>query len=1053
MIGIIHLSDIHILKNSDLVLEKVNKIYNATKNNLRKVDEIFIIVTGDIAMSGLQEQYSIAMDFFDNLKCKLQEYTNKEVEILFVPGNHDCDFSDVKFCKGRTMIIKQVYQERNLDDDIVEQCCEVQKNYREFEELFENQDKKYKDLLFKIDEYDVSNKKVYFIGINMSWISEIKEQPNLYFPLEKYISELESLDGIVIAYLHQPTKWCHPMDSNILEDTMNKYANIVFYGHEHNSKSFTQFDSNDSVTYIKGGALQKNAKDAKSDFNLITIDVLNAQVNIMNYKYNKSDEMYEGQNNISYNIKSKKHNNPRFELDNHFCDRLEDLGANIVKSNKRKLKLKDVFVFPDLTYISTEKLDESVNNEIIKNSKELLDLNDEEYIYISGQEKNGKTTLSKILFENYYKQGLIPIYLDCEKIKYTRYSEIDKILNKSFKEQYSDQSFKYFLELDYKEIVIIIDNFFKISSEHEIRKKFLEEILQSYIKVIVLGNEGINIKKILDNADDSIFNEKFQQYSLKEFGYRLKNKLIHKWNKIDNYNIGERELLRKDKYAFNLINTVFGNNYIPSIPFYILVLLQSIEVGTENSFKNSSYSYYYEFLIRQSIMKITTVQGEIGACNNFMVCLSEYMYAKGIKNIEFGELRDFHTDYCNEYGIDEEFAKFKDYNRLIESFVRTNILRKNILNQVSFAYNYIFYYYVGYHFAENIDSDNIKTRISYMIEHLYEEEESNILMFIIHNTKNPFILNKLLEKTRSIFNEYDIIRLDDKDLEFIQDVQIKIAPMTVKQVDIFKSRNEEYKKADKIISSKNIENTNENEKIIVKEIEQAKEETAVALVSEEISEIDYTEELTLSPIDNINLCLKSIEILGQILKNYWGKLNANIRKEIGTELYKVGLRGLNDAYQTIKDSTEELSKRIASEMKEKEKLLPSEIKEKSNLMVYGFVVIFTYGFISKIVNSIGDINLDSTYKKVYEELDCESVELINLFIRLEFYNKGFPFEKVKEIYNKYDKYDVRNFILRSFVQRYLYLYSEDLIERQKICEIFNVDSKKVLLKKPIYNKQ
>lgn len=1049
MIGIIHLSDIHLNNQKDLVFKKVDKLFNTTKNKLRKMEKVIIIITGDIVLKGLQEQYDNAIDFLDKLKRYLEEYIEKDIEIFIVPGNHDCDFTDEKKCKFRSMAIKQLYVERNLDNDIIEQCCDVQNNYRDFEALFEREDKKYKDLIFKIDELDSGDKKIYFVGINMAWISEKKEQPSLYFPLDRYLSELESLEGIVIAYLHQPTKWCHPIDSNNLEETLNKYANVVFLGHEHNAKAFAQYDKEDFVVYIKGGALQEKAQDEKSEFNLIEIDTSNLKINICNYKYNKVDEMYKEDGNSNYDIKAKNHNKSKYDINVKHNEFLNDLGANIVKDGTKKLYLTDVFVFPDLTYISTDNINKNVGSEVLRSSEDLVNLNDEEYIYISGEEKNGKTSLCKILFRKYYSQGLVPIYLDCEKIKYNDYSELDKIINRLFKQQYSEETYKYFQEINYHDVVIIVDNFFRISLDSRIRERFIKEVINSYVKVIVFGDEGVNIKDILDNGSESIFNDRFQHYGLKEFGYRLKNKLIHKWNLIYTVDLSEKELLKKDSYALKLINTVFGNNYIPSLPFYILVLLQSIEVGTQNNFQNSSYSYYYEFLIRQALLKITIVQGEIGACNNFLVSLSEYMYNNKLKFMEFGELRKFHFNYCEEYGIGEEFSKFKDYNRLIESLIKTNILRKNMKSEISFAYKYIYYYFVGFHLAEKISEQEIMDKISNMIENLYEEEYANILMFIIHNTKNPFILEKLLEKTRSIFSEYNIIRLDDKDLEFIKDVQLKVAPMIMKEVNIFKSRDEEYKKMDETnnLLMANESNGDKRLEILNQELEKAKEEIAVSSVTEELLEVNFEEELTLSPIDNINLCLKSMEILGQILKNYWGKLNAKTRKEIGIELYKVGLRGLSDAYQTIKNSEKELSKRIASEMKEKHKLIPSEIKEKSDLMLYGFLVLFTYAFIAKIVYSVGDINLDSTYKTIYEELDCESVELINLFIQLEFYNKGFPFEKVKEICDRYDEKDVRILILRSFVQKYLYMYSEDYNEREEICRLFNVDKKKVLFKK------
>lgn len=238
MIGIIHLSDIHLNNKNDGVISKIKKVFDATKNQLIDTKEVIILISGDIANYGYKEQYEVAFEIILDLKYSLAEYLNKKVSLIMVPGNHDCDFSDEYKNEVRSILIKDIIKNRDVKESVIENCCNVQNNYYEFEDTFSEDNVCYKDKLISITNYNNENKNIYFVGINTSWISEKEESPNLFFPLGKYTDKLKELDGIVISILHHPSKWCHPIDSNEFDDGLNKYSNIVFQGHEHDSKAY-----------------------------------------------------------------------------------------------------------------------------------------------------------------------------------------------------------------------------------------------------------------------------------------------------------------------------------------------------------------------------------------------------------------------------------------------------------------------------------------------------------------------------------------------------------------------------------------------------------------------------------------------------------------------------------------------------------------------------------------------------------------------------------------------------------------------------------------------
>ena len=110
-VAILHLSDLHIEKeNSQWMLKRAEQIVTAVRNDFSECAKIIILVTGDIANAGTEEEYGYAKQFFRTL---LREFafrglngTELENKIICVPGNHDCDFSreEVQLAKDNGFI-------------------------------------------------------------------------------------------------------------------------------------------------------------------------------------------------------------------------------------------------------------------------------------------------------------------------------------------------------------------------------------------------------------------------------------------------------------------------------------------------------------------------------------------------------------------------------------------------------------------------------------------------------------------------------------------------------------------------------------------------------------------------------------------------------------------------------------------------------------------------------------------------------------------------------------------------------------------------------------
>lgn len=90
----LHLSDIHIKNEEDEILSRTLAIASTTFQRLPEIHTIIIIVSGDIAWSGIRSEYILAEKFIASLIDLISlENTKIKVEVFVCPGNHDCDFS------------------------------------------------------------------------------------------------------------------------------------------------------------------------------------------------------------------------------------------------------------------------------------------------------------------------------------------------------------------------------------------------------------------------------------------------------------------------------------------------------------------------------------------------------------------------------------------------------------------------------------------------------------------------------------------------------------------------------------------------------------------------------------------------------------------------------------------------------------------------------------------------------------------------------------------------------------------------------------------------
>jgi hypothetical protein len=1015
----VHLSDIHFQECGNSVFNKIDHIIRAIQNVLSEVDEIFFLTTGDISGSGKVEEYQMASDFYSKIKSEVIKHSSLSPFYIFVPGNHDCDHG-IKRSSVRDIVIDNIIRnETDVDEEMIDQCCEVQDNYFGFIKSLITYDFTYYHKLLQLFVYTNNDYKVLFYCYNTSWISKKDDiYGKIYYPYNFFPHNIfEYQADLIFSILHHPINWNTQSHIRDFSTHLRNTSDMILTGHEHFPSKSVVSDFNSLHTeYIEGAILQDIKDDNISSFNTITINFKNKLQRIINYKWNgcfysTSDDIT---NWIPF-IRSKHLTKKLFEINDNFEKELDDMGTAFCHPRKNTLSIDDLFVFPSLLDLKAQQNEKNnITNNIIDSST-LQNYELSHKLFIFGSDKSGKSSLFKILYKYYYESNFLPIYIDGRSIKSSTLPDFKKLINNCFCKQYSDKLLEQFYQYDNNKVIIFIDDFDKAKLNSHHKMALLKNINDYYDNLFISCNDMYRIEEMIVDEKDIVdtIND-FQQFCIKEFGYYLRNAIINKWNSVGIDLVTEdSEIIRKNDSCESIMNTIIGRNYVPSYPIYILTILQTIEAGQPHDLKESSYGYYYEYLITSALGGIGIIRDDLDTYYNYLSELAFYFKKNKYDEISEETFKNFHDQFCDEYRTNI------NYNDLRDNLIRSRLLEVRFDNY-KFRYKYIFYFFVAKYISNNIGENQIREYISLMCNELYKEDYANILLFLSHHSKDPFIIDELLSKAKRLFSKNNPIKFDN-DIQVINELLSEIPILVIGDVDVRKNRESILKSRD--------------------EIELRKKNKSIL---EDINEESTENNTKIDIISEVNLSFKTIEILGQILKNYHGSLKGNQKYIIGEEAYLLGLRSINAFFSILRSNINPIVDQIRIILDKKGIIDKQNIEKYSKRMLFHISELLFSSLIKKISNSIGSEKLSETYKDIISNNDINSFHLVDLSIKLDYY-KHFPFDDIKKLSERFKNNIMPSYILKRMAVHYIYMFPTTFLEKQKICDIIDIPIQKKLI--------
>lgn len=698
----------------------------------------------------------------------------------------------------------------------------------------------------------------------------------------------------------------------------------------------------------------------------------------------------------------------KLEITDEFSTYLSSADI-LTKSHKNKetLQLDDIFVFPKLKSYDGEEVSHKYDAERLKN--EILDYNK---LIIAGENQSGKTTLCKVIFQIYRKLNYIPIYLEDEN-KYL--GNPDNKLEKAYAEQYKSGNI---LDFEPKRIVPIVDNFHFAKYQ----EKYIEQY-HEYPKQVLIVDDifGLNIKNQTKIKE-------YNKFKIREFTALERNEIINNWIKIKedtqiqlNPNYLQQSIDEKTELIENSLGIIFGKGIMPSYPFFILSLLAAQDIQKPLDSEITSQGHCYQALIYLYLRKQGVNNDQIDIYTNFLTELAFWIYDKRVTSLDSQEFDNFLEIYKGKFNLPIPI------NDIVQTLSKVNICRFDSLNQFNFCYTYIYYFFVAKYLSEHIEPQ--KEVINSILSNLHKDENAYITVFIAHHTKSNYILDELLLNAEILFEKYLPSTLDTEELAFFDKHEDKI----IKAILPSFGHNSDDERKKLLVEKSNNEDARENSNVEPENISDEK-----------------TNEL----VTNLRLSIKTVEVMGLVIKNRSGSLDKQRLEYIYEQGLKVHLRILTSFIDIIKDDKAEqdiiefLKERINQVIKEKEeeenKELSIEKIEKIARSIYwniNFGVL--HGFITKAIHSLGSSNLLNISQTISDNLKTPSAFIVNQGIRM-WYGKNLRIDEIVARVKEKDFSKTSENLIKYKIVEHCRLHKIEFKDLQKIESSLHIPTNKML---------
>jgi hypothetical protein len=609
------------------------------------------------------------------------------------------------------------------------------------------------------------------------------------------------------------------------------------------------------------------------------------------------------------------------------------------------------------------------------------------------------------LFTTAFKDGKVPIYLQGAEVP-KKVEQFRKLLRDKVKEQYANLTPDQFEQLPKDTRVVLVDDVHRLAPGSPIRKQLFEELERQFGTIVLCGDDLIKLDEMSgrDPKDSGLWD--YRHLIILGFGEYLREDFVRQWLMLGGDTVPEGDNLEEEvERICSLLNVVIKKQLLPAYPLFLLVILQQSDLAT-TSIQSGSFGKLFEGLVTAILNKSGFSRIGIGDKYNYLAALAKRMYDDQEMFLSLQDAQKWHRHYWEEIELEISF------DRLTGDLKSLGLLSVTD-SEIKFKYVYFFCFFVAYRLNRTLHEDNTKLLIRQLSQQLHHRVSSDIVLFLAHLTGDPIVLDEMVRTCDSLFQSVTPACLDS-DVEPLNRLSDVIGTISIPDKPR-ENRRELKIRQDAAVVERLAETTS----------------TLAVVAPEADSE-------SIKRLFEINASYRTIQILGQALRNIAGSASKSRKEEVIAKIVGLARRVLGAYFELFR---EDVLKHVIEEMaqahhEQHPELVASDINGEVCRHLTGLSQFVCFSLIKHTTFSVGSDNLSPTIHRVLAQDSASIVKLFDLSFELERPGR-LPKDDAIRLYREQKKNLFAANLVRILVAHHMYLYVVPIQDRQAICEKLN----------------
>ena len=303
-----------------------------------------------------------------------------------------------------------------------------------------------------------------------------------------------------------------------------------------------------------------------------------------------------------------------------------------------------------------------------------------------------------------------------------------------------------------------------------------------------------------------------------------------------------------------------------------------------------------------------------------------------------------------------------------------------------------------------------------LLEKLHKEEHASIWLFITHLSKAPFLVDAILEHAKRIYSDLPPAAFD-ADVNFIQTLTNKVEGVALEEKRFEEVKEARLRKLDSIPDMSEFNDDME-----------APEE-----------EMDEALKMLAKMLAKMNLALRTLEVLGQLVKNFTGSLEGGDKLALVQECCSLGLRTVSMLFDVFQKDAEAFVDLVVDRILERHPKVQSreDLKKMVKQFMFWMIESASFAMVQRISQAVGHSQLGDTYKDVRQNNNTNATALIDISIHFE--NFGFPKKQLKSLAKRFRSNFFCERLLKQLAVEHFYLFPTSEATKQKVCAALQID--------------